>query len=117
MIFPIGQPNDAFEQYFIGQSYLAPISREQVGIFNETFEPGFRNKRHIHHAKSGGGQILICVAGEGFCQECGKEPLCITSIDVVNMPSVVKHWHGASPDFLIWLWKFPEKTAIANGVS
>ena len=37
MIFPIGQPNDAFAKYFIGQSYLAPISTEQVGIYNVTF--------------------------------------------------------------------------------
>ena len=43
MLFPIGQPNDAFAQYFAGQSYLAPISKEQVGIFNVTFEPGCRN--------------------------------------------------------------------------
>ena len=51
MLFPIGQPNDAFAQYFVGQSYLAPVSKEQVGIFNVTFEPGCRNNWHIHHAK------------------------------------------------------------------
>lgn len=68
MVFPIGQPNDAFAKYFVGQSYLAPISTDQVGIFNVTFEPGCRNNWHIHHAKSGGGQILICVAGSGLFQ-------------------------------------------------
>ncbi len=56
MAFPIGAPNDAFAKYFIGQSYLAPLSTEQVGIYNVTFEPGCRNNWHIHHAKSGGGQ-------------------------------------------------------------
>ena len=58
MVFPIGQPNDAFAQYFIGQSYLAPVSTEQVGIFNVTFEPGCRNNWHIHHADQGGDRFL-----------------------------------------------------------
>ncbi len=72
MVFPIGAPNDAFARYFIGQSYLAPLSTAQVGIYNVTFEPGCRNNWHIHHAKCGGGQILVCVAGCGFYQEEGK---------------------------------------------
>ena len=72
MAFPIGAPNDAFAKYFIGQSYLAPLSTEQVGVHNVTFEPGCRNNWHVHHAKSGGGQILICVAGRGFYQEWGR---------------------------------------------
>lgn len=42
MVFPIGAPNDGFAQYFSGQSYLAPVSTEQVKIFNVTFEPGCR---------------------------------------------------------------------------
>lgn len=65
-VFPVGEKNDKFAQYFIGQSYLAPLSLSQVGVFNVTFEPGCRNNWHIHHAKSGGGQILICVAGNGW---------------------------------------------------
>ncbi len=73
MIFPIGKPNDGFAQYFIGQSFIAPVSMEQVGIFNVTFEPGCRNNWHIHHADKGGGQILVCVAGRGYYQEWGKE--------------------------------------------
>ena len=72
MVFPIGAPNDGFAQYFTGRSFLAPVATEQVGIFNVTFEPGCRNNWHIHHAKSGGGQILICVAGRGFYQEWGR---------------------------------------------
>ena len=68
MVFPIGQPNDAFADYFVGQSHLAPISTDQVGIYNVTFESGCRNNWHIHHAKSGGGQILVCVAGRGLFQ-------------------------------------------------
>lgn len=95
MIFPIGQPNDAFAQYFIGRSYLAPLSTEQVGIFNVTFEPGCRNNWHIHHAKSGGGQILICVSGRGIYQEWGKSARELFPGDVVHIPAGVKHWHGA----------------------
>ena len=98
MLFPIGAPNDAYAKYFIGQSYLAPISTKQVGIYNVTFEPGCRNNWHIHHAQSGGGQILICVAGRGFYQEAGKPAQALHPGDVVNIPAGVKHWHGAAPD-------------------
>ena len=98
MIFPIGAPNDAYAQYFSGQSYLAPRSSSQVSIANVTFEPGCRNNWHIHHADQGGGQILIGVAGRGFYQEWGKEPVEILPGDVINIPTGVKHWHGAAPD-------------------
>ncbi len=98
MVFPIGEPSDAFAKYFVGQSFLAPISTEQVGIFNVTFEPGCRNNWHIHHAKSGGGQILVCVAGRGYYQEEGKEAVEMKPGDCINIPPKVKHWHGAAPD-------------------
>ena len=98
MVFPIGAPNDAYAKYFIGQSYLAPVSTEQQGIFNVTFEPGCRNNWHIHHAKSGGGQILICIAGRGYYQEWGKPARELHPGDTVNIPAGVKHWHGAAPD-------------------
>ena len=98
MIFPIGKPNDGFAKYFIGQSYLAPVSTTQVGIFNVTFEPSCRNNWHIHHAKKGGGQILICVGGRGFYQEYGKEAIEMLPGDVVNIGEGVKHWHGAASD-------------------
>lgn len=98
MIFPIGNPNDGFAKYFIGQSYLAPVSTSQVGIFNVTFEPRCRNNWHIHEAEEGGGQILICVAGRGYYREWGKEPVELHPGDVVNIAPGVKHWHGAAPD-------------------
>lgn len=98
MVFPIGAPNDGFAQYFSGQSYLAPVSTEQVKIFNVTFEPGCRNNWHIHEADKGGGQILVCVAGRGYYQEWGKAPQELHPGDVVNIPPEVKHWHGAAPD-------------------
>ncbi len=98
IFFPVGGPNDAYAQYFTGQSYLAPVSTEQVPIYNVTFEPGCRNNWHIHHAKSGGGQLLICVGGRGFYQEWGKAPIEMTPGTVVNIPAGVKHWHGAVAD-------------------
>ena len=98
IFFPIGAPNDAFAKYFIGQSYLAPVSKEQVPIFNVTFEPGCRNNWHIHHAKRGGGQMLICVGGRGFYQAWGEKPVEMTPGTVVNIPPDVKHWHGAAAD-------------------
>lgn len=98
MVFPIGAPNDAFAQYFIGQSYLAPISTGQIGICNVTFEPGCRNNWHIHHAKSGGGQILLCVAGRGWYQEWGKQAIQLNPGDCINIETGIKHWHGAAED-------------------
>ena len=98
ILFPIGEPNTAYAQYFIGQSYLAPVSTSQVKMFNVTFEPKCRNNWHIHHAKSGGGQMLIAVGGRGYYQEWGKEPVEMKPGDVINIPANVKHWHGAAPD-------------------
>lgn len=98
IFFPIGEPNDAYAQYFVGQSYLAPVSTDQVPVFNVTFEPGCRNNWHIHHASKNGGQMLICVGGRGFYQEWGEEPIEMTPGTVVNIPANVKHWHGAAPD-------------------
>ena len=98
MIFPIGEPNTAYAQYFTDNSYLAPISREQVVVSNVTFEPRCRNNWHIHHAKSGGGQMLIGVAGRGWYQEEGKPAVEILPGTVIHIPAGVKHWHGASAD-------------------
>ena len=98
LFFPIGEPNDAYARYFSGRSFLAPVSASQIGIHNVTFEPGCQNNWHIHHAKSGGGQILICVGGRGWYQEWGKEPVAMKPGDCVNIPVGVKHWHGAAED-------------------
>ena len=97
IMFPIGEPNP-YGDYFAGQSYLAPVSTEQIPIYNVTFEPACRNNWHIHHAKSGGGQMLICIGGRGWYQEYGKEPRELNSGGIVNIPAEVKHWHGAAKD-------------------
>ena len=98
MIFPIGAPNDAYAQYFSGKSYLAPLSVEQVGIYNVTFEPACVNNWHIHRSSEGGGQILVCVAGRGLYGEEGRPVRELNVGDVVNIPANVKHWHGATRD-------------------
>ena len=98
MIFPIGEPNTAYAQYFIGNSYLAPVSREQVSVSNVTFEPRCRNNWHIHRATKGGGQMLIGVAGRGWYQEEGKPAVEILPGTVIHIPANVKHWHGAASD-------------------
>lgn len=97
-IFPIGNPNDGYAQYFTGKSFLAPISTKQVGVFNVTFEPKCRNNWHIHHASEGGGQILVCIAGRGYYQEWGKDAIEMNPGDCINIPVDVKHWHGAAAD-------------------
>lgn len=99
-MFGLGAPNDAYAQYFIGQSYLKPLTdpKETMFIANVTFEPGCRNNWHIHHASRGGGQILLCTDGRGWYQEWGKETRSLRPGDVVYIPAGVKHWHGAARD-------------------
>lgn len=100
-VFGTGKPNDAFARYFVGKSFLNPLTNPQetaVFLANVTFEPGCRNNWHIHRADKGGGQILVCVAGRGWYQEYGKEPRVLNPGDVVNIAPGVKHWHGAAKD-------------------
>lgn len=99
-VFGTGLPNDAYAQYFVGQSFLNPLTDPQCGLFlaNVTFEPGCRNNWHIHHASKGGGQILVCTAGEGWYQEEGNPAVSLTSGSVITIPPEVKHWHGAKAD-------------------
>lgn len=100
-LFGTGAPNDAYARYFSGQSYLNPLTRPgecAVFLANVTFAPGCRNNWHIHRAKSGGGQLLICTAGEGWYQEEGKAAVRLTPGMVITIPANVKHWHGASAD-------------------
>ena len=95
--FGLGEPNINFQKYFIGKSYLKPLTnnKETVFVANVTFEPGCRNNWHIHHATKGGGQILLCVDGEGWYQEKGKPAQSLHPGDVVTISAGVKHWHGA----------------------
>ena len=99
-MFGLGEPNSAYAKYFIGNSYLNPLTdpKKTVFIANVTFEPGCRNNWHIHKAKSGGGQLLLCIDGEGWYQEEGKEAQSLKCGDVVTSPANVKHWHGAKAD-------------------
>ena len=95
--YPIGEAMKGHPN-FIGTAYLYPMSEVKelnVPMFNVTFEPGCRNNWHIHRARSGGGQILICVDGEGWYQEEGKPARSLKPGDVVTIPAGVKHWHGA----------------------
>ena len=94
-VFPMGETNEAFGRYFIGQSYLNMLTTQGVSIGNVTFEPGCRNNWHIHHK---GGQILLVTAGRGYYQEWGREARELKPGDVVQIPPEVKHWHGAAPD-------------------
>ena len=99
-VFGTGAANTAYAKFFIGQSFLNPLTDPKTGLFlaNVTFEPGCRNNWHIHEADKGGGQILVCVAGRGYYQEWGKEPQELHPGDVINIMPGVKHWHGAAPD-------------------
>ena len=98
MIFPVGEPNSAYARYFTGNSYLARISDSQIPFSNVTFEPGCRNNWHIHRSSTGGGQMLVGVAGRGWYQEEGKPAVEILPGTVVHIPANVKHWHGAAAD-------------------
>ena len=91
-VWPKGQPNTAYAQFFTGNSYLAQM---EGGIANVTFEPGCRNNWHIHHKQV---QVLICVAGRGWYQEWGKPAVQLVPGTIIAIPEGVKHWHGAAAD-------------------
>lgn len=95
--FPLGEKNDAFAQYFTGQSYLAPLTDSgTVPVSNVTFEPECRNNWHIHHGSDGSGdQILLCTAGSGWYQAAGSDAISMTPGTTVRVPAGTKHWHGA----------------------
>lgn len=100
-IFGKGVFNEAFDQYFTGDSFLNPlvdVEDNLAFIANVTFEPGCRNNWHIHHADKGGGQVLICIAGLGWYQEEGCEAIELKPGMVVEIKPGVKHWHGAQKD-------------------
>ncbi len=100
-VFGTGEANVAYAKYFIGNSFLNPLTdmdKTSLHISNVTFEPSCRNNWHIHHASKGGGQILICTAGEGWYQEEGKEAVSLKEGTVITIPAEVKHWHGAKAD-------------------
>ena len=92
LVFPLGASNDAYAQYFSGQSYLAQL---EGGYHNVTFAPGCRNNWHIHH---GAVQVLICVAGHGWYQEWDKPAVELKPGVIIEVPEGVKHWHGAAKD-------------------
>lgn len=99
-VFGTGDENTAYANFFVGNSFLNPLTDPQNGLFlaNVTFEPGCRNNWHIHKSSSGGGQILICTAGEGWYREYGKEAVSLSEGTVITIPTNVKHWHGAKKD-------------------
>lgn len=99
-LFGLGEKNEAYAEFFVGNSYLNPLTSADVKPFfaNVTFEPACRNNWHIHRASEGGGQILLCVAGEGWYAEWGKKARSLKAGDVVEIPANVKHWHGAKKD-------------------
>ena len=99
-MFGLGELNTQFSQWFTGKSYLKPLTNPTQTVFmaNVTFEPKCRNNWHIHHAKEGGGQILLCTSGRGWYQEWGKEAQELNPGDVVVIKNNVKHWHGAAKD-------------------
>ncbi|KSU64566.1 LytTR family transcriptional regulator [[Bacillus] enclensis] len=98
VIFPAGEKNEAFSQFFTGQSYLQSLVFDpnvNVVVGNVTFEPGCRNNWHIHR---GGYQILLVTGGEGWYQEEGKPAQLLKAGDVIVTYDGVKHWHGAAKD-------------------
>lgn len=100
-VFGQGEPNVSFAKYFIGNSYLNPLTKKEensLSLTNVTFEPGCRNNWHIHHATKNGGQILICTAGFGWYQEEEKDAISLEPGTVIVIPANVKHWHGAKKD-------------------
>ncbi len=111
-VWPKGELNTAYAQYFIGNSYLAPLDAEHGGPVNVTFEPRCRNNWHIHHKSV---QVLVCVAGCGWYVEEGKEPVVLRPGVVVAIPAEAKHWHGAAKDS--WMQHITYMTKVEEGAS
>lgn len=97
-IFKQGNKNEVYAKYFVGQSYLNMLTDKGINIANVTFEPKCRNNWHIHNSEKDYGQILLVTSGEGWYQEWGKEAQKLKAGDTVNIPTGVKHWHGATKD-------------------
>lgn len=100
-VFGKGMENVHFAKYFVGESFLNPLTepgKSPIFLANVTFEPACRNNWHVHNATKGGGQMLICTAGEGWYQEEGKEAVSLEPGMVITIPVGVKHWHGAKAD-------------------
>ena len=108
-IWPKGQPNTAYAQYFTGNSYLAQMDG---GLANVTFEPGCRNNWHIHHRQV---QVLVCVAGRGWYQEWGKPAVPLVPGTVIEIPEGAKHWHGAARDS--WMQHLTYHKDVREGAS
>lgn len=84
--------------HFSGTAWLQMLVTNKedfdLTIGNVIFEPGVRNNWHFHP----GGQILICIAGQGYYQEKGQPIRILNKGDIIEtLPNVV-HWHGATPD-------------------
>ena len=107
--WPVGDPNDAYAQFFTGQSYLTAMGG---GMFNVTFEPGYRNNWHIHHKQV---QVLVCVYGTGWYQEWGKPAVELKPGVVIEIPEGAKHWHGAAADS--WMQHLTYHKDVQEGAS
>ena len=98
-IFETGEKLEELAEYFVGQSYRAPLVDGTVPVANITFEPGCRNNWHIHHGENGAGdQVLLCTAGSGWYQAEGEEPVSLEPGSAIRIPAGLKHWHGAKTD-------------------
>lgn len=93
LTFSFGEANEAYAEFFSGESYLSVLNMERLPVYNVSFEPGCRNNWHVHHK---GGQVLLCTAGEGIYQAAGEAPRHLRPGDVVNIPPETRHWHGAT---------------------
>ena len=108
-VWPKGEFNADYAQYFTGKSYLADVGGVMTNV---TFEPGCRNNWHIHHKAV---QVLICVAGRGWYQELGKEAVELKPGVVIAIPAEVKHWHGAARDW--WFQQLTYHKDVQEGTS
>ncbi len=104
-----GEPNTAYAQYFIGNSYVSPYDG---GMVNVSFEPGCRNNWHIHHKQV---QVLVCVYGRGWYQEWGKPAVKLEPGVIIEIPEGVKHWHGAAKDS--WMQHLTYHKDVQEGAS
>ncbi|MFR0868945.1 MAG: carboxymuconolactone decarboxylase family protein, partial [Adlercreutzia sp.] len=113
-IFGLGNPNDAYAQYFTGQSYLNPLTDPEKTQFiaNVTFEPSCRNTG-IHHAAKAA-VILLVTDGGGWYRGGDSPP----QMRVMWCIGNVKHWHGAADRWMSHVaFEAPGTDCLTSGAS
>lgn len=84
--------------HYIGEAWLNGLLPADAGldyhITKATFKANSTLDWHRHTAP----QVLIIVAGQGYYQERGKDPVIMKVGDVITCSKETEHWHASSKE-------------------